>query len=57
VTRVLALPLLLPPPYADTLFRRRRAFFARCEPWERRLRARWPWRHLGDHVVVVLRRR
>ena len=57
VTRVLALPLLLPPPYADTLFRRRRAFFARCEPWEQRLRARWPWRHLGDHVVVVLRRR
>lgn len=56
VTRVLALPLFLPPPYADTLFRQRRAFFRHVEPWERRLRARWPWRHLGDHVVIALRR-
>jgi ubiquinone/menaquinone biosynthesis C-methylase UbiE len=52
-----ALPLLLPPPYLDDLFRRRRAFFARLEPWERRLRGRWPWRNAGDHLALVLRKR
>jgi len=57
VERVRALPLLLPPPYLDDLFRRYRAFFARLEPWERRLRERWPWRDLGDHLALVLRKR
>jgi len=57
VERVLALPALLPPPYLETLFRRRRALFGRLEPWERRLRERWPWRYLGDHSLVVLRKR
>ena len=57
VEDVWALPLLLPPPYADRLFRQRRAFFARLEPWERSLRHRWPWCHLGDHLVIRLRRR
>ena len=52
-----ALPLLFPPPYADALFRRHRSLFDRLEGWERRLRARWPWRHFGDHLVVVFRRR
>jgi SAM-dependent methyltransferase len=55
VEQVLALPLLLPPPYLEALFRRR-SLFRRWERWERRLRARWPWQHLGDHLVVVLRR-
>lgn len=57
VEDVWALPLLLPPPYADRLFRQRWAVFSRVEPVERRLRHWWPWRHLGDHLVVVLRRR
>ena len=57
VERVLALPLLLPPPYLADLFRRRRPLFRRLEGWERRLRGRWPWRHLGDHVALVLRKR
>ena len=57
VERVLALPLLLPPPYLDELFRRRRALFRRLETWERRLRERWPWRYLGDHVAMVLIKR
>jgi SAM-dependent methyltransferase len=56
VERTMALPLLLPPPYLDPLYRKRRALFDRLEPWERRLRERWPWRLWGDHVVLVLRR-
>jgi ubiquinone/menaquinone biosynthesis C-methylase UbiE len=56
VERTLALPLLLPPPYLNALYRTHRAFFDRVEPWERRLRGRWPGRFWGDHVVVVLRR-
>ena len=55
--RALALPLLLPPPYLTDLFRRHRGHFQRLERWERRLRGRWPWRHLGDHLALVLRRR
>lgn len=57
VERMLALPLLLPPPYLDDLFRQRRALFDRLEGCERRLRGRWPWRLFGDHVALVLRRR
>jgi hypothetical protein len=54
VERVLALPFLLPPPYLDELFRRRRALFRRLETWERYLRVRWPWRYMGDHIAMVL---
>ncbi|MEE8370243.1 MAG: class I SAM-dependent methyltransferase [Dehalococcoidia bacterium] len=56
VERVLALPLFLPPPYLENLFRRHRVLFGRLEVWERRLRERWPWRYLGDHVALVLRK-
>jgi SAM-dependent methyltransferase len=56
VERVMSLPLLLPPPYLDHLFRRHRHLFTRLEGWERRLRGRWPWRTMGDHVALVLRR-
>jgi ubiquinone/menaquinone biosynthesis C-methylase UbiE len=52
-----SLPLLLPPPYLDGFFRRHRRRFSRLEPWERRLRGRWPWRKCGDHLALVLRRR
>jgi SAM-dependent methyltransferase len=55
--QVLSLPLLLPPPYLDALFRRQRALFARLEPWERRLRERRPWRNWGDHLALVMRKR
>jgi len=54
--RALSLPLLLPPPYLDDLFRRRRALFGRVEGLERWLRERWPLRLLGDHVALVLRK-
>jgi SAM-dependent methyltransferase len=57
VERALALPLLLPPPYLEDLFRRRASLFRRLEIWERRLRERWPWRFLGDHTAIVLRKR
>ncbi len=54
--RALALPLLLPPPYADTLYRRHPAFFAGLMRYDRRMRDKRPWLHLGDHLVLVLRR-
>jgi SAM-dependent methyltransferase len=56
VERTMALPLLLPPPYLDDLYRARRGVFDRVEPWERRLRAHWPWRTMGDHIAIVLRK-
>jgi ubiquinone/menaquinone biosynthesis C-methylase UbiE len=55
--QTVSLGLLMPPPYLDTLFRKRRALWSRLEAWERRLRVRWPWRLMGDHVALVLRRR
>lgn len=57
VEQVMALPFLLPPPYLDGVYRRYRRLFRVLEQVERRWRERWPWRHLGDHVVVVARRR
>jgi SAM-dependent methyltransferase len=57
VERVLALPLLLPPPYADSLYRRHAGLFGRLAHVDRRLRERPLMRHLGDHTVIVLRRR
>ncbi len=56
VERVMSLPLLLPPPYLDDLFRKHRGLFARLEIWERRLRERWPWSTMGDHIALVLRK-
>ena len=55
--RVRALPLLLPPPYLVPTYKKYRTFFDRLEPWEMRLRDRWPWRGFGDHITMVFRRR
>lgn len=55
--RAFALPLLLPPPYAEGLVRRRPALLRVLAQWDRRLREQRLWRQLGDHLVVVLRRR
>ena len=54
---VRALPLLLPPPYLDSAYRKHRTTFDYLEAWELRLRDRWPWRGFGDHFMVVFRRR
>jgi len=54
--RIIALPLFLPPPYAASLLERYPHFFRRIEWAERRLREKPPWRALGDHTVLVLRR-
>jgi len=51
-----SLPLLLPPPYLEGVYRRGATLFRVLEGWERRLRARRPWRGMGDHIVLVFRR-
>jgi SAM-dependent methyltransferase len=56
VERVMSLPLLLPPPYLDSFFRQHRSHFASLEALERWLRQRWPWRRMGDHIALVLRK-
>ena len=56
VERKFALPLVLPPPYLDALFRRRRSLFGKLEALERRVRGWFPLYALGDHFVMVLRR-
>jgi len=55
IEMTMALPLLLPPPYLDDLYRTRRCLFDHLEAWERRLRTRWPFRRWGDHIALVLR--
>jgi SAM-dependent methyltransferase len=57
VEAVWALPLLMPPPYAASLLDRYPRIFDKLEAWDRRLRRRGPWRHFGDHLVLVFRRR
>ena len=54
VVRCQALPLLLPPPYLEHLWRDRAAWVARLHPWERRLAGRWPFAALGDHFLTVM---
>ena len=56
VTRALAFPLLLPPPYLDDLFRRFPRFWRWVEKVERAVREVWPWNRLGDHILLVLKR-
>ncbi|MBN1921812.1 MAG: class I SAM-dependent methyltransferase [Anaerolineae bacterium] len=53
---LMALPLLLPPPYADSLYRRYPHLCRWLEQADRRLRKRVPWRTLGDHTILVLQR-
>lgn len=57
VDSVRALPLLLPPPHLNSLYRKYRSVFDFLEPWELRLRDRWPWHGFGDHFMMVFRRR
>lgn len=56
VEQTLSLPLLLPPPYLDAVFRKYRGLFRYLGHLERALRGRWPWRLWGDHVALVLRK-
>jgi SAM-dependent methyltransferase len=55
--QVRALPLLLPPPYLESIYKKYRTFYDRLEPWEFRLRDRWPWNGFGDHISLVFRRK
>lgn len=52
-----SLALFLPPPYLADLYRRHPALFAVLEQCDKRWRGRWPWRNLGDHICLILRRR
>lgn len=52
-----ALPLLWPPPFLDFLVRRHPRLFAGAQAVDRQLRAVPGLRSLGDHVLVVMRRR
>lgn len=54
--KVRALSLLLPPPHLDTVYRKFRPTFDILEPWELRLRDRWPFHGFGDHFMIVFRR-
>jgi ubiquinone/menaquinone biosynthesis C-methylase UbiE len=48
-----SLGLLLPPPYMERVYRASESLWMFMRPLERRLRWRWPWRHMGDHLVLV----
>ena len=51
-----SLGLFIPPPYLDALYRQHRRLWDRAASLERRLRGQWPWRNMGDHIVLVLRK-
>jgi SAM-dependent methyltransferase len=52
-----ALPLLLPPPFLAHLWLRFPKFVHRLTVWEARLAHRPPFYALGDHFLVILKRR
>jgi SAM-dependent methyltransferase len=52
--RCRALPLLLPPPYLAHLWAR---MPERARRWEERWSSRWPFFGLGDHFLMVLKRK
>ncbi|MBM3187156.1 MAG: methyltransferase domain-containing protein [Chloroflexi bacterium] len=54
--RCRALPLLLPPPYLAGLWESHPKLWQRLKPLERSLAGRWPFRALGDHFLMILRR-
>jgi SAM-dependent methyltransferase len=51
-----ALPFLLPPPFAASLWRERARWVQRLVRWEERLASHWPFYALGDHYLIILRR-
>ena len=53
----MSLPLVLPPPYLNDVYIKNRQLWNALEPLERRLRDRWPLNRVGDHLLVVMRRR
>lgn len=56
VGTIRGLPVLLPPPYLDTLLDRYPALFAGLEKMEYRLRDRPLFRALGDHFLIIMER-
>jgi ubiquinone/menaquinone biosynthesis C-methylase UbiE len=52
----MALPLFVPPPYAERLLGRSAPRLRVLAGLDRALRRRWPFSTLGDHVVLVLQR-
>ncbi|MBI4491793.1 MAG: class I SAM-dependent methyltransferase [Chloroflexi bacterium] len=55
--RVEGVGVALPPTYLEVAFARWARLTPALEALERRLAPRWPFRSLGDHVRLVLRRR
>ena len=51
-----ALPFLLPPPYLASLWAKYPHFWERMAFVEEKLAPLWPFRTLGDHFLMVLRR-
>jgi methylase of polypeptide subunit release factors len=53
----IALPWLLPPQYLDRILRHRPRLFKAMSRIDRLLSNYWPFNVIGDHVVVVMRRK
>lgn len=51
-----ALPLLLPPPFAASLWQERARWVQRLVRWEERLAPQWPFHAMGDHYLIILQR-
>lgn len=51
-----SLGLLIPPPYLDHLYRQGGRWWGAMASLERRMSGRWPWRLMGDHLILVLKK-
>jgi SAM-dependent methyltransferase len=51
-----ALPFLLPPPFAASLWWKQAHWMQRFARWEERLAPHWPFYALGDHYLIILQR-
>ena len=56
IERVEALPAIVPPPYMNRIYSRFDGFAEAVERADAALRARFPFRYLGDHFIAFLRR-
>jgi methylase of polypeptide subunit release factors len=52
-----SLPWLLPPQYLDPILRGRLRLFSILSYLDRAMSAHWPFNIIGDHVVIVFRRK
>lgn len=48
---------IVPPSYMDGFAEKNPSIFIFLKKWEDRLKARWPWKYIGDYYIISLRKK